>query len=373
MTDLFFELLNVSLGNRDSMSIAPTEKEWYELFDMCQKQSVTAYVLNGIDLLGKTGQQPPQALVWEWIGASEQVKYRNNLMNNEAAQLTKIFERAGHKTVILKGQANARLYPRPYSRQPGDIDIWLDGGREKVIDTLRKLGLLTGELKNYQTPGEVSIEYHHIDLPKNENGVDVELHFRPTSGNMNPFKNRKLQSFLEKEISVDNPLIEEGFRVPSKRFAIVMQLSHIQRHFISEGVGMRQIVDYYYLLKSCEHSKQILSKDELKMLGLHHTAGALMWLLYEKLGLDKEYLIYPMDERRGKMLLQAVMDGGNFGYYYTGNAIRGLPSHIVSKHKHRLEMLMFDTSETVWQAMDSVWFVVKSIPERIRRRKWSLA
>lgn len=372
MTDLFLELLNVSLGNRDRMSLVPNEREWYELFDICQKQSVTAFVLYGIDCLGKERQQLPQALVLEWIGTSEQVKYTNNLMNNEAARLTKLFEEAGHKTVILKGQANARLYPRPYCRQSGDIDMWLDGGREKVIATLRKLGLLTGELKKYKVPGVATLEYHHIDLPKNENGVDVELHFRPTSGNLNPFKNKKLQVFLEKEISVDNLLIEEGFRVPSNRFSIVMQLSHIQRHFISEGVGMRQIIDYFYLLKSCKHPKQIVSKAELKLLGLHHTAGALMWLLYEKLGLDEEFLIYTMDEKRGKMLLQTIIDGGNFGYYYTGDAIRGSQSHIVAKHEHRLKMLKFDASETVWQAMDSIWYFVKSIPERIRRRKWSL-
>ena len=373
MTDLFFDLLNLSLGNRDSLNCNPTEEEWRDLFLMCQKQSVAAFVLNAIDSLCSNGVQPPKVLLLEWIGLSEETKARNCLMNNEAARLTELFESVGHRTAILKGQANARLYPRPLSRQPGDIDIWLDGGQNKAIETIRKLGILKGNLYKYQTPGEVIQEYHHLNLPRTKSGVDVELHFRPTSGHMNPFKNKKLQDFLEKEINVDNPLVEEGFRIPGNRFSLVMQLSHIQRHFISEGVGMRQIIDYYYLLRSCEVPQQIVSPVQLKKLGLAHSAGALMWLLHEKLGLEEKYLIYPIDVKRGKILLDVVIEGGNFGFHYVDNADRGSRAYIIAKHKHRWQMLKFDASETIWQLLASICFFLKSIPERVRRRKWSLA
>ena len=158
--------------------------------------------------------------------------------------------RRNTKTAILKGQANARLYPYPWCRQPGDIDIWVDGGLIKVTDTLKKLKLIKGEVAKYQTEGTATLEYHHIHLPKNEKGINIEVHYRPTSKNMNPFTNKRLQNVLEKEINKENQLVEEGFRVPGLRFALLMQLAHIQAHLFSEGVGMRQIVDYYYLLRS---------------------------------------------------------------------------------------------------------------------------
>ena len=44
----------------------------------------------------------------------------------------------GFPNCILKGQGNALMYPDPYARVPGDIDIWLDGGREKILDFTTK-------------------------------------------------------------------------------------------------------------------------------------------------------------------------------------------------------------------------------------------
>ena len=311
-------------------------------------------------------------LVYEWLAQCEQVKAENELMNHEAARLTKIFEDNGHRTAILKGQANARLYPQPWSRQPGDIDIWVSGGKEKVLGLLRKLGLLKGEIAKYMVDGDLTLTSYHIHLPKNENGVDVEVHFRPSSGNVNPITNRRLQAFLEEEINKENELTPEGFRVPSLKFALVMQLAHIQRHLVREGVGMRQIIDYYYLLKSNTYRMNDTNfTNLLNYCGLKHIAEALMWVLHEKLGLEDEYLIAPMDERRGKMLLQQIMEGGNFGHYYPDKK-HGLRQRIIAKNKHRIQMFRFDFSEAFWIELKYFTFILKTIPARIKRRRWSL-
>ena len=71
-----------------------------------------------------------------------------------------LFEDEGHRTAILKGQANARLYPQPWSRQPGDIDIWVDGGKDKVMETVRRLGLLKGEIAKFTVDGDwIELDY----------------------------------------------------------------------------------------------------------------------------------------------------------------------------------------------------------------------
>lgn len=385
MEDIFYELILVALGLRKSLNRNPSEQEWMWLFHTCQKQAIAAFVFPVLEQLNKAEQKAPVKLIYEWLALSERVKAQNELMNQEAARLTKMYESEGHRTAILKGQANARLYPDKMLRQPGDIDIWLDGGREKVIDSTMKLGLLKGEIAKFTVDGELTLAYHHIHLAKNENGVDVEVHFRPSSGNKNPFTNRRLQRFLEAEINRGNELTPEGFRVPSLRFALVMQLAHIQRHLVSEGVGMRQIIDYYYLLKSNTRSSsaRLLPKGRknftndtnirniLNYCGLKHIAEAMMWVLHEKLGLEDEYLIAPMDERRGKMLLRQIMEGGNFGHYHPDKQ-HGLRQRIMAKNKHRIQMFRFDFSEAFWIELDYFTFVLKTIPARIKRGKWSL-
>ena len=371
METSFLELLKVAIGLSDKLNNSLTDKEWKDLYHACQMQSIAAFVFPSLDKLSKAGQKIPGGLLYEWLAQSEQVKAQNELMNHEAARLTKIFEDNGQRTAILKGQANARLYPQPWTRQPGDIDIWVSGGKERVIDSARKLGLLRGEIAKYMVDGELTLTSYHIHLPKNENGVDVEVHFRPSSGNVNPFTNRRLLAFLEEEINKENELTPEGFRVPTLRFALVMQLAHIQRHLVSEGVGMRQVIDYYYLLKADDNKQRDDVFYRLSSFGLKHIAEALMWVLHEKLGLEKEYLIAPMDERRGKMLLQQIMEGGNFGHYHPDKR-RGLRQRIIAKNKHRIQMFRFDFSEAFWIELKYITYILKTIPARIKRRKWSL-
>ncbi len=361
MTDLFLELIQVALGVKTCLSHTPSEKEWNELYLLCQTQSISAFVFTALDRLSESGQKPPMALLYDWIGQSEQVKVQNALMNKEAARLTSLFEQAGHQTAILKGQANARLYTQPWGRQPGDIDIWVDGGKEKAVESVRKLGL---------SDEKATTTYHHVHLK--QNGIAIEVHFRPSSGNYNPFSNKRLQTFLEHEIYNRILTVEEGFQVPSLRFALVMQLAHIQRHLISEGVGMRQIIDYYYLLRSDVGNERDGVFYRLGSFGLNHMAEALMWLLHEKLGMQEDYLIAPMDEKRGRMLLQAVMEGGNFGFYHSYRQKGGTWERIAGKHRQRLQLMEFDASEAIWGELWAVYYFFARLPERIKKRKWSL-
>lgn len=367
MEELFVNLLQVTLGNKACLRRTPSDKEWYEIFSLCMKQSIAAFVFTALERMSEAEHKPPVSLLYEWIGLSEQVKKQNVLMNQEAARLTHLFEGTGHQTAILKGQANARLYPQPWSRQPGDIDIWVDGGREAVVEMLGEMGLI-GDIATCLKDGQKVVSYHHIDL--RENGIKVEVHFRPSSGNYYPLTNRRLQSYLENEIHQENELVSDGFRVPGMAFALVMQLAHIQRHFIGEGIGMRQIIDYYYLLKSDVRNQRDDIFYRLKSLGLSHIAEALMWVLHEKLLLEEEYLIAPMDEKRGKMLYRAIMEGGNFGHHYPG--IRGSWQRVAAKHKRRFQMMNFNASEVIGIELKSVYYFFSRIPERIQRRTWSL-
>ena len=117
--------------------------------------------------------------------------------------------------------------------------------------------------------------YHHFRLPEPVGGVEVEVHFRPSSGNQNPFSNARLQKFLESELE-NLVQTDAGFWSPSVRFALVMQLAHIQRHFLTSGIGLRQLLDYLVLLKHrLEQDRRCVDVDPALLARLARLALAL--------------------------------------------------------------------------------------------------
>lgn len=366
--DCFFALVRAALkGGGQEMAPTPmtvTDEAWQRLYVMARQQSLLGL------LFTVTGRmQMPQSVAISWLSDAEQIRGLNQLQNNEAARLTRLFADKGRRSAILKGQANARLYPDPLSRQPGDIDIWVEGGRESVMALLAmpEMGF------DFQHPLSSVHYYHHVHLPPNEKGVSVEVHFRPSSGNFNPFTNRRLQKWLEKELRMPNSQqqVEQGFNVPSTRFALVMQLAHIQRHFLSSGIGLRQICDYYFLLTTSTEEDRSVVVPLLRSFGLHRGAGALMWVLCERLGLDGLLSLCKVDNRRGEWMYDAIMTGGNFGRYAPREQDPTLVRFAKSRW-HRLKMMRFDFWEVLWMEIRYWQTIFRTIPTRIKYRKISL-
>ena len=325
-------------------------------------------------------QRPPISLVFQWASEAETIRGQNALLNGIAARLTEQFDSLNSKSAILKGPANARLYPDAFARQCGDIDIWVEGSREKVIDLLLQLGLLEPEKKEKgMSREEVFAEErkkfsqmspHHIHLQDKMDGVSVEVHFRPSSGNLNPYSNARMQQFLEEEIE-RTEWVAEGFNVPSIRFALVMQLSHIQRHFVASGIGLKQVVDYAVLLQRSTAEDRAFVSANLKRFGLHHTASALMWIFENLFALNRECLLCAPDEKRAEKLLAEIFRGGAFGHYIPKVSTSFL-RRFMHNWFHPLRHFAFDPAESLWGVIKHAEFFVSTIPMRIRVRKFSL-
>ena len=167
------------------------------------------------------------------------------------------------------------------------------------------------------------IRYQHIET--SVDGVPVELHFFPCTMN-NPIYNARLQKWFKRNADlqcsnvVSLPYCIGEIAIPTTAFNVIYQLTHLYHHFFYEGIGMRQIIDYYYYVVSMLNiNYEILTwlPKELKHLGLWKFAGAVMYVLHEALGLSEEKMIAPMDEKRGKLLLAEILNGGNFGKHFT--------------------------------------------------------
>ena len=319
MYKAFFELLQVAIGHRGALSHAPTVEQWRELYRMAVQQTVAGLLFPVIEQL-PAEQRPPREVLLQWYMLKERTVAMNRLLNRRAVETADFFRAEGFDNCILKGQGIAALYPEPLLRTAGDIDIWLGGGREKIYAFARSRVGLEG------------LTYQHIHYPLH-NDVEVEVHTTP--GYLYaPMGNRRLQRFFATHAEeqyhheVALPEVVGSISVPTAEFNRIYILLHIYMHLFGEGIGLRQVVDYYYVLRQPttveSRERTVAMLRELRMMRF---ARAMMWVQHEVLGLEEEHLLVEPDEREGRFLLEEIMLAGNFGKY---------DARIDRKNHHRL-------------------------------------
>ena len=236
---IFFDFLRFCIGSAKEIPGSLKEADWKELYAIAKKQCLVGVLFDGIKKLPAEHVGMEKELLLHWMAESQMLEKANVRLNDAAIQVSEWFRKKGFRTCILKGQGNALLYPNPYSRTPGDIDIWVEGEDKRVISFVRSI-----------SPHEKAC-YHHIEFPSYK-GVEVEVHYRP-SFLLCFLHNRKLQKYYERvkeeQFSHRVMLAEQGeIAIPMVEFNIIFQLTHIYAHLMNEGIGLRQLLDYYYVL-----------------------------------------------------------------------------------------------------------------------------
>ena len=236
---IFFDFLRFCIGSAKEIPGSLKEVDWKELYAIAQKQCLVGVLFDGIKKLPAEHVGMKKELLLQWMAESQMLEKANARLNDAAIQVSEWFRKKGFRTCILKGQGNALMYPNPYSRTPGDIDIWVEGGDKRVISFVRSI-----------SPHEKAC-YHHIEFPSYK-GVEVEVHYRP-SFLLCFWHNRKLQKYYErvkeKQFSHRVMLGEQGeIAIPTVEFNLIFQLTHIFTHLMNEGIGLRQLLDYYYVI-----------------------------------------------------------------------------------------------------------------------------
>ena len=406
--------------------------DWEACYQFTKRQTLVGVLFDGIQRLPKE-LAPARPLLLRWLSDSESIRRRNMRMDRASAYIYNKVCTAGFRCCILKGQGNALLYPHPSSRIPGDVDVWVMANREELRRIA--LSLTEGDVSSLQE------SLNHIGLTVH--GVSVELHSTPALLN-SPLYNSRLQRWLKRNadlqcsnrIALPNNAGEVA--VPTLSFNIIYQLCHLFHHCFYEGVGLRQIVDYYLVLKNTDFSGNtngvsgntdcfsgntdcdgvllntdftdntdriggnaesdgsllntdftdftdgfsgdldedgsllntdcadctdsssgglvevdsggslVALQEELKWLGLWKFAGAVMYVLREVMGLDEKRMICAPDERRGRLLLEEIMVGGNFGHYDERNHFgQGALWHNIQRFRRDWRMLRFYPSEAL--------------------------
>ena len=236
---IFFDFLRFCIGSDSEISSSLKEVDWKELYAIAKKQCLVGVLFDGIKKLPAEHVGMKKELLLQWMAESQMLEKANVRLNDAVIQVSEWFRKKGFRTCILKGQGNALMYPNPYSRTPGDIDIWVEGGDKRVISFVRSI-----------SPHEKAC-YHHIEFPSYK-GMEVEVHYRP-SFLLCFWHNRKLQKYYERvkeeQFSHRVMLGEQGeVAIPTVELNLIFQLTHIFSHLMNEGIGLRQLVDYYYVL-----------------------------------------------------------------------------------------------------------------------------
>ena len=346
--ELFFALIQCGIGKRAELPHAPTVQEWDELFEIAKKQTLTGIAFAGIERLPKE-QHPPKEILLQWYRMCTLIKSKNVELDRKCAIVSNKFRNEGFRNCILKGQGIAQFYPDPALRTPGDIDIWLDACDSKAIEYVRKYIPLCEPT------------YHHVEFPIDDS-LDIEIHYRPT-WLYNPITNKRLQSFFEENAArqFSNDIITAGgnFPAPTTAFNRLYILLHIFRHLFSEGVGMRQMLDYYFVLQqemSANEKSEFIAL--LKRFGLTKFAQGVIYVLQRMFGLDEVHTLVKPNKRHGEFLLCEIMIAGNFGKYDYRYNLGGdgySLKRVVGTTKRTLALLTRFPNETLWSPYFKIW------------------
>lgn len=310
---LIFELLQVSVGTREVLSHVPSVREWKWVFEEAQRQFIAGVMVCGIERLSKE-MQPLQAILLQWVGITLQIEQRNPLTLEACKEVTSQFDKKGGDSCVLKGQANHRYYPQEMAKRwnCGDVYVWVtprNSVRKKAdVNVLEYVDAHWGR---------TGLCWLHCNFNE-QNGVPIEVHFRPSFIN-EPCRNRCfLRHFSDIEKSTCTEVIE-GVELPVMKVDedVIYQMNHIYRHLTDEGEGLRQIIDYYWLLLAW-NKVHVRSKEEtmkiVSRLGMKRFSGALMYVLREICGIKDELLLCPASVKDGRFLLSEIMIAGIFGH-----------------------------------------------------------
>ena len=254
----FFAFLKYCLGYKRDMSRVIAGMNWHELYSFASKQALLELCFEGIERLGKEYpeelKQNPigRELLMTWMGKAQQIRRQNVKVNAVASKLFSMLREDGMRCCVLKGQGNALMYPNPYSRTPGDIDVWIDASRERIMEYASK---------KFELGDDIRLQHLETSL----DGVPVELHFFPCSMN-NPIYHARLQKWFRRNADLQSSNVvglPDGIgeiAIPTTAFNVVYQLTHLYHHFFDEGIGMRQIIDYYVVMNDFWKVKESFSQ-----------------------------------------------------------------------------------------------------------------
>lgn len=362
---LFRELLLVSLGRLDGLSITPTIDDWNREYELANNHALVGICFNAIEKLHRyNGNQLinlPNKLRMQWLGMACSIQRRNELLNVRCLELQEKLFRDGFKSCILKGQGIAEQYSSDLSnlRQSGDIDVWINGSYKTILSYILSVAP-TNKITDI-----------HIDLNLFDD-AEVEVHFLPAYLS-NRVANKKLKQWFWANLDDQfNTILPSGIHVPTDSFNRIYILLHIYRHLFGEGIGLRQVMDLYFVLqRSCFSCEDCRLLKQFRVLRFAQGLNWIMQYMFENDGDISKYIAVGIDEKVGRFLLNEIMQMGNFGHSDRRfkKSESGHFSRFIIMIKSKLRFIYYFPQEVLWQPIDIIrrFFTYRSLRSKATR------
>ena len=302
----YFALLRAALWDTPVDIDGPID--WNEVLKVAKHQANMVLLCDAASQM--TGDNRPS----EAIMGKMQAMMRGNLINHLRlkqilASAVTLLRENNIEPVLLKGFGLAMLYPNPNMRQFGDIDLFV--GLDNFHESCRLLRTLPG---GYNWGGEVD-EGHHYNIEFGQ--YPMEIH--RVSADVNDPEEAVAYAAIEHDGLYDNPqrVDLEGLEIflPSKEFMAFFTFFHAWHHFLTSGVGWRQISDVAMTLHAY-HGQLDLEKLRRWLTEMHLMKPwqAFGYLMVKHLGLSEEEMPF-YDSKchcTAQRLYRNVMEVGNF-------------------------------------------------------------
>ena len=282
MRKLFFELMQVSVGQLDCVSRFPEPNEWQKFYELAKKQAVIGVCYHGVTKLFDYGLVAPQELSLDWMAEAEEIKEVNRGRTRRLITLQEELQKHHLRSSVMTGPGLTRFYDRELQmlRYTKGIDVYVFGYKNQ------------------------------LDLSQWAD-INVRILSELRTG-----KSRQRNNRLDKWVLQNDDLM---FRkagemvVPSHSATILIQLTNLYNLFINKRLLMRNLMDLFFIIRFAQGDSRLFQYPQntlegvIKDLGLTRFTRGIMWLLQEVFALDPKILPLEPLEEEGLYLLGQIM------------------------------------------------------------------
>lgn len=284
--------------------------EWGQVIRLAKAQSVLGVVA---DMLLSV------ETIASCISTKKKEKLRSFMMFNmmTSAKLESLLgcsvqtlREVGIDPVLLKGPALAAYYPNPRLRQCGDIDLYVgQKNYRRAYEALLKIADNADDIKVLDVGQHFSVFV---------SGFEVEVHrfseiypSRRLNGIYQQYSSKGLSDALVK-ISVSGIPVN----TPEDTFNCYYVFSHLFNHFLTGGIGLRQLCDWMCLIHKRGASMDLPALEEMiTTMGMMEPWKVFGCVLVDYLGLPEgEFPFYErQDDVKIRKVVSRILKEGNFG------------------------------------------------------------
>ena len=180
------QLLSIAI-NRKSF-ILDDNVDWRNVLILAQKQGVRGVVYEALELLKQEDKTctcfPDRTTLMQWYAQTVFVEKKIAQHVDWAKDVVRLWKQHGIKTIVFKGLAHSRYYPRAEHREFGDFDCYLidaygNCAYRQGNEIARKKGLTVDDgwyKHSHIAYKKLTIENHQFFTSVRRGGTDKTLH-----------------------------------------------------------------------------------------------------------------------------------------------------------------------------------------------------